>query len=349
MGLWPQVRSGRLPSGATNRPAQYSEKPMNSKPLILTACICSAAWFAPVFAQSGGGGSAGGGAGGGGSSGAGAGAGASSGSSATGTTGTSAATAGSDGATSAAGSRSAATGPVSTGTPSTPAAATPGDAAVSVGTNGSATAQSATRPNTGGPNTSSSMPSRSVLNTATPPSTVAPARADGNVLPPGLSTGSAQPGISPLSGLPVADIPTVSRGTPPLGAEVNPVASGSAATDVETRSRIRAAAQPNVADPAAVAAHPETNPLIGTGMTMVVQTPPPPSLPEATPPASTNDAGEMWIAGHYSYVNGQWTWVDGMWQRPPHPNGTWIPGSYDALSKRWTEGHWSTVPRATKR
>ncbi|MGH7958493.1 MAG: hypothetical protein ACREH8_15990 [Opitutaceae bacterium] len=193
------------------------------------------------------------------------------------------------------------------------------------------------------------MPSRSVLNTATPPDTTIPSTADRSGLPAGLSVAPRQPGISPLSGLPLSDIPTVSRGTSPLGPEINVAAQPAANTTAESRNP--ATSRTTVTDPAAIAAHPQTNPQIGMGTTTVVPTPPPPAQPEVTPPAPTNNAGQAWVAGHYSWGGGQWTWVNGMWQRPPQPNATWIPGNYDAQNKRWTEGHWSTngAPTPTRR
>jgi hypothetical protein len=48
----------------------------------------------------------------------------------------------------------------------------------------------------------------------------------------------------------------------------------------------------------------------------------------------------VWVDGHYSWLGGQWSWINGTWQRPPSEGATWIPGSYDAQTKRWTEGHW---------
>jgi hypothetical protein len=48
----------------------------------------------------------------------------------------------------------------------------------------------------------------------------------------------------------------------------------------------------------------------------------------------------VWIAGHYSWTNGQWTWINGTWAVPPTQTATWVPGRYDAATRRWTEGHW---------
>jgi hypothetical protein len=105
-----------------------------------------------------------------------------------------------------------------------------------------------------------------------------------------------------------------------------------------------------VTDPAAIAAHPQTNPLIGTGSTVVVPTPPPEAQAEVTPPSTVNDSGQVWGPGHYSWVGGQWSWVEGTWQRPPREGATWMPGHYDAQNKRWTEGHWQTgAANTTKR
>jgi hypothetical protein len=186
------------------------------------------------------------------------------------------------------------------------------------------------------------MPSRSVLNTESPPDTSG-AGTHHSSLPAGLSVAPAQPGISPLSGLPISDIPAVSRGTTPLGPASKPADASAPASAVESSAPAAPSRAPNVVDPTGIAAHPQTNPLIGMGTTTVVPTPPPAAHAEAVPAAPTNDLGQVWVAGHYSWVGGQWTWVDGTWQRPPNTDALWIPGNYDAQNKRWTEGHWDTT------
>ena len=280
---------------------------MNSKPFLLIAGICSSVCLGSLFAQAGAGGSGGSGAGS-----------AGSGSAGTGGAGTAASSATS-------GSRST---PATAGTTATPAApnspGAPADA-----TRGS---RASTAPSTGA-SAGISADSRA-------------AAAEQGSLPPGLSTAPARPGVSPLSGLPVSDLPAVSRGTAPLGPTANVPNADSTAAELEARRRGKAASQIN--DPAAIAAHPQTNPRIGMGTTVVVPTPPPAPQMEATPPASTPQAGQAWVGGHYSWVGGQWQWTAGSWQRPPQPGAAWIPGSYDATTKRWTEGHWDTT-RGQKR
>jgi hypothetical protein len=223
------------------------------------------------------------------------------------------------------------------------------------GATGSATTSSGTAaPSLGGttgdgtPDMTSTMPSRSVPDTATPPNTGSPTPA--GALPPGLSVAPVRPGISPLTGLPLSDIPTESRGTTPLGPRIETPAPVGGSASTTTRDTAPAA---GVNDPGAIAAHPQTNPRIGMGVPIFVPTPPPAAQPETSPPASTNDLGQVWVAGHFSWVGGQWTWVDGMWQRPPDLNAVWVPGHYDAQTKRWTEGHWergaSPAARANQR
>ena len=295
---------------------------MNSKPILLIVGLCSSVALGSLHGQAGGGGAGGGGGSG------------SSGSS-------SGASAGSSGASSA-----AATGASTSGN----SAGRAGTASTTTGTTGakanganpgiSATQRRASRGERGtAPDTSPTLPSRSVLDTARPADATTPAPGERN-LPPGLSVPPAQPGISPLSGLPVSDIPAVSRGTEPIGPTANVAATR--ADGARSATPATAPAQPAVSNPGAIAPHPQTNPRIGTGDTVTVPAPPPMARAEATPAVPVNDAGEAWVPGHYSWVGGQWTWVDGNWQRPPQSGAAWVPGSYDQQSKRWTEGHWST-------
>jgi hypothetical protein len=158
---------------------------------------------------------------------------------------------------------------------------------------------------------------------------------DENGLPPGVSIVPTPPGVSSISGIPYSQIPTESRGTDPLGAQIIlPPLPATPAPDATTKPAA------GVSDPAAVAAHPQTNTQIGPATTTVVPIPPPAAPVETARSATTNDLGQVWVAGHYSWVGGQWTWIDGTWQHPPTLNATWIPGSYDAQNKRWTEGRW---------
>jgi hypothetical protein len=198
----------------------------------------------------------------------------------------------------------------------------------------------------GTPDMSPTMPSRSVLSTEGPPDTSGKATDDPGRLPAGLSVTPAAPGVSPISGLPVSEIPAVSQGTRPLGPNSTPPA---VERDSGISRQSRPPAAPTITDPTAIAAHPQTNPRIGMGETVVVPMPPPAPQVEVSPQASTNDLGQVWIAGHYSWVGGQWSWVEGTWQRPPHERATWIPGTYDAQNKRWTEGHWDTTRVPSRR
>jgi hypothetical protein len=104
---------------------------------------------------------------------------------------------------------------------------------------------------------------------------------------------------------------------------------------------------PSVTSPAAGdAGIAEPTPLVHTGASTfgeqtdpsVIDTPPPPARAE-TKPASP-DPKYAWVAGHYIPVKGEWQWVAGKWAMPPTVESVWIQGSYDAKTKRWSEGHW---------
>jgi len=191
---------------------------------------------------------------------------------------------------------------------------------------------------------SPSMPSRSVLNTPNVPGAPGSATANGGTLPPGITVAPARPGVSPISGLPTSDIPSVSPGTAPIGpqnttsaaANTQAIPGSSASTAVASRTTTSTAesTNPTTANASAITAQ------AGAGVTTVVPTPPPAANPEAIPTARADDSGRVWVPGHYSWSSAQWNWVNGTWQRPPHDNATWIPGQYDANSKQWTEGHW---------
>lgn len=190
----------------------------------------------------------------------------------------------------------------------------------------------------GAPNTSSSMPSRSAIIDAAQNPGEANAPTGRTPLPPGLTTAPVQPGVSPLTGLNTAEIPSVSPGTAPIGA------NGERSTSRSSTALSSAPDDGGVNNSAQVAAPPQTNPRVGLnpGPTTVVPTPPP-ANPTATPEQTPSpDSNNVWVAGHYSWMSGQWTWVDASWQRPPHVGAAWVPGSYDAQNLRWTEGHWDT-------
>lgn len=104
---------------------------------------------------------------------------------------------------------------------------------------------------------------------------------------------------------------------------------------------------PSVTSPAAGdAGIAEPTPLVHTGASTfgeetdpaVIDTPPPSPRAE-TKPASP-DPKYAWVAGHYIPVKGEWQWVAGKWAQPPTVESVWIQGSYDAKTKRWSEGHW---------
>lgn len=205
-------------------------------------------------------------------------------------------------------------------------------------------------PAPGTPNMSSTMPSRSVLE-ATDANLRGAAAAEANALPTGIGAAPSQPGVSPLSGLPISELPAVSRGTAPIGphAAATSTTPQTPATSGEVTARRRA--MPT--QPIEGAAHPQANPQIGMGvtgpgMTMVVPTPPPSAQVEVATPAPSGEANHVWVPGHYSWVGGQWTWISGGWQRPPTPGAVWVPGAYDAQNHRWTEGRWETTGAASR-
>lgn len=117
--------------------------------------------------------------------------------------------------------------------------------------------------------------------------------------------------------------------------------SSRAAADTDGKST------PSVTSPAAGdAGIAEPTPLVHTGAATfgeetdpaVIDTPPPSARAE-TKPASP-DPKYAWVPGHYIPVKGEWQWVAGKWAQPPTVESVWIQGSYDAQTKRWSEGHW---------
>jgi hypothetical protein len=155
-----------------------------------------------------------------------------------------------------------------------------------------------------------------------------------------------QPGVSPLTGLRTSEIPATSPGTEPLPPQpagaVHP-ASGAVSTHGAVGT------SPGVTDPAQIAAHPQTNTVIGPAMTTVVPTPPPAPVNELSINVPLTNGNDVWVAGHYTWQGGQWTWVDGSWQRPPSAGAVWSPGFYDEQNRKWTEGHWETGGAANTR
>lgn len=104
---------------------------------------------------------------------------------------------------------------------------------------------------------------------------------------------------------------------------------------------------PSVTSPAAGdAGIAEPTPLVHTGASTfgeetdpsVIETPPPAARAETKPVSP--DPKYAWVPGHYIPVKGEWQWVAGKWAMPPTVESVWIQGSYDAKTKRWSEGHW---------
>ena len=189
----------------------------------------------------------------------------------------------------------------------------------------------------GTPDMSSSMPSRSGLDRSSGTGPDAPA--GGASLPRGISTTPPRAGVSPMSGIPVGDIPGFSRATEPIGPQP------------ETGRTINAVGRPinSIPQPVAGAAQPDANAQIGLGHTTVVPTPPPAAHVEVPSPTTTDAANQVWVPGHYSWLGGEWVWMEGSWQRPPTPSAVWAAGTYDSQNQRWTEGHWETMTAARER
>ena len=87
----------------------------------------------------------------------------------------------------------------------------------------------------------------------------------------------------------------------------------------------------------------QPNGTMGPGTAVYVPTPPPDGPAETAPTPARGD--QAWVPGHYSWnaAQGQWTRVNGSWQQPPSPGATWVPGTYDQGSHRWTEGYWNST------
>jgi WXXGXW repeat (2 copies) len=62
------------------------------------------------------------------------------------------------------------------------------------------------------------------------------------------------------------------------------------------------------------------------GCVEVVRTAPPPPREEMRPVAPHHEA--LWIEGHWARMHGQWEWVPGYWERPPHRGAAWVPGHW---------------------
>jgi hypothetical protein len=50
------------------------------------------------------------------------------------------------------------------------------------------------------------------------------------------------------------------------------------------------------------------------------------------PPAPSSS--DVWVQGHWNYVNGQYDWVPGHWERA-RVGYTWVPYRWDMVNGQW--------------
>jgi len=52
-------------------------------------------------------------------------------------------------------------------------------------------------------------------------------------------------------------------------------------------------------------------------------------------------AADIWVPGHFGFVDGERVWVPGHWRRH-HVQGRWIPAHYERFGYRvvFVPGHW---------
>jgi hypothetical protein len=67
---------------------------------------------------------------------------------------------------------------------------------------------------------------------------------------------------------------------------------------------------------------------------------PPPQI-EEIPPAPSE--GQVWIPGYWERDPGEWSWVKGRWETPPHASARWQPGHWQWREGQWhwTRGYWT--------
>jgi len=89
-----------------------------------------------------------------------------------------------------------------------------------------------------------------------------------------------------------------------------------------------------------------TAPVVQTAPVAGVTVVAPPAAPTEVIPPSPG-SGYTWIAGHYEFQNGAWTWRPGQWYagsvRPMPSPITETPGTPARESARWVPGHWAFV------
>ncbi|HTS60570.1 MAG TPA: YXWGXW repeat-containing protein [Candidatus Acidoferrales bacterium] len=52
--------------------------------------------------------------------------------------------------------------------------------------------------------------------------------------------------------------------------------------------------------------------------------------------------GYVWADGYWDRRGGQWAWVQGTWQRPPHPHAVWVAPAWRQEHGAWRfhKGYW---------
>jgi hypothetical protein len=139
-----------------------------------------------------------------------------------------------------------------------------------------------------------------------------------------------------------ADAPRVSSPARPALAPSN-VAAAAVAADTSP-VLTRAEAQEKIALAKRYMAHPprtgegnRAEPLVNMPE-FDIAIPPPAPRAETKPAAPAAD--QVWVAGHYMPVEGEWRWVRGEWAVPATPISVWIPARYDEKRQKWAPGYW---------
>jgi WXXGXW repeat (2 copies) len=75
------------------------------------------------------------------------------------------------------------------------------------------------------------------------------------------------------------------------------------------------------------------------GMYVTAYAPPPPRYAAV---GYAPGPGYVWTAGYWNRAGGNWSWVEGRWQRPPHRNAVWVAAEWRHEGKgyRFHRGYW---------
>lgn len=89
--------------------------------------------------------------------------------------------------------------------------------------------------------------------------------------------------------------------------------------------------------PTVIVEHEQNNP----APAVVVHEAPPPPREETPPPPPSSD--QTWIAGHWEYRDGNYSWVPGHYAMPPQPTTTWVAGHWETQDGGYVyvPGYWS--------